>query len=106
MLPPDMMSALGGGGAPDPTGMGGAPEALPPEAQADGSRSTTDILEEMIAGAQEYLGVEQDEEDKLTMTKVLSQLQGYLAAEQKEQDELLGGKASPRSLRRASGGGV
>jgi hypothetical protein len=108
MLPPDLMAALGGG-AGDP-GAGAptvGPDAGPAPTSDDssaGGGSTTDILQRMIDDARSYLEVEQDEEDKLTMTKVLSQLQGYLAKEQKEQDDMLQGKASPRALRKATSG--
>lgn len=104
-LPPELAALMGGGGgdpmagaAPDP--MAGAPA---PGQDADGE-DTVAILERMIADAQKYLQVEQDEEDKLTMTKVLQQLQQYKANEQKETDDLLGGKVSPRALRRVAGG--
>lgn len=103
MLPPDMMAAFGGAGA-DPSGAPVDAQA-PSEAPSEGGGSTTEILERMIADAQAYIEVEQDAEDKLTMTKVLTTLQGYLAAEQKEQDDLLAGKASPKVLRKAATGG-
>lgn len=94
-------SILSGGGQPmDPSG--GMPAD---ETEQASPRSTSEILEEMIESAKEYLNVEQDEEDKLTMTKVLQQLQQYLAKEQSEADGALQGKVSPRMIRKTMGGG-
>jgi hypothetical protein len=90
------MGDLGGGPMP--------PSAGPPPGEEGGGGDTISILQEMLQLAQEYLAVEEDEEDKLTMTKVLSQLQSYLAAEQKEKDEMLGGKLPKKLLRGAVGG--
>ncbi len=108
-LPPELAALMGGGGGAPMAG--GDPMAgMAPEPAADpaagGGDSTTSILERMIADAKLYVEVEQDEEDKLTMTKVLTTLQQYLADEQKETDDLLGGKVSPRALRKVSGGGA
>lgn len=100
------MSMLQGGG-PAPAGMMDQAAAAPdqgPDATAQGGESTVDILNRMIQDAQDYLSVEQDEEDKLTMAKVLTMLQGYLAKEQKESDQAMQGKASPRLMRQAYGG--
>ena len=106
-LPPELAGLMGGsGGAPmggggDPM-MGGAPAQGEPAA---GGEDTVTILTRMIEDAKSYIEAEQDEEDKLTMTKVLTTLQQYLADEQKEMDDMLGGKVSPRLMRRAIGGG-
>lgn len=75
-------------GGPDPFG-GGAPDQGAPPDQAP-TDDPVSVLNRMIADAKTYLEVEQDEEDKATMTKVLSQLQSYLAKEQKEAHAALG----------------
>lgn len=90
-----------------PMSMAGGPAAPveePVAAPQEDGESTINILNRMIQDAQEYLSVETDEEDKLTMTRVLNLLQGYLAREQKESDQAMQGTASPRLLRRAYGG--
>lgn len=75
--------------------------AMPAPAGAEAA-DTISILKQMLDLAQQYLVVEEDEEDKLTMTKVLQQLQGYLAEEQKEKDGMLQGKMPARALRSGS----
>lgn len=79
----------------------GALGQQPPAPQSGGD--TVDILRQMIDLAKNYIDAEQDEDDKLTMTKVLTTLQQYLAAEQKERDDAMQGKASPKMLRSVYG---
>src|SRR5690348_4501524 len=123
MLPPDLMAALasagGHGAAPPPGGSAGpgagpnplaaliaghggpppgGPAAGPPPPGAGGGGSEDQpisLLKQMIDLGKRYVEVEPDEEDKATMTKVLSTLQGYLAKDQKENDQMLGGVMSP-----------
>ena len=84
--------------------LGGAPAGPPPGPPQGGSEAEPiRILKQMISLANQYLGVEPDEEDKATMAKLLATLQQYLAKDQKDQDQMLGGLASPRGLRKALG---
>lgn len=110
MLPPEMMGGqdpMAGAGGQDPMAaiaglMGGqGPAPTGPGGQAGGS--TVDILRQMLDLGKQYLDVEQDEEDILTMTKVLQLLQGYLASEQKEQQDAMQGKLSPKLLAQSYG---
>lgn len=112
---PDLLaSLLGGAGGPPPQGggspldalMGGGPPPVEePEAAPDeGGGSTVEILDRMISDAMAYIDAETDEEDKATMTKVLSTLQGYKASEQKERDGMMQGKVTPKGMRKASSG--
>ena len=94
-LPPEIMALMGGGGMPPEPPMGDP---------AAGGESTVDILERMIEDAKLYIDTDEDEEDKHTMTKVLTILQGYLADEQKESQNAMQGKLSPKVMARAYGG--
>jgi hypothetical protein len=122
-VPPDLMALLQGGG--DPSAAGGAPVDGPqdPAAAMDPSQgpaadqpdptsdvggpdpqAAVDYLKQMIDLAKKYLDVEPDEEDKATMTKVMSQLQQYLAKDQSELDGAMSGSLSPRAMRKAGSG--
>jgi hypothetical protein len=123
-VPPDLMALLQGGG--DPSAAGGAPvdgpqdpaagapmdpSQGPPSDQPDPTSSVgpdpqaaVDYLKQMIDLAKKYLDVEPDEEDKATMTKVMSQLQQYLAKDQSELDGAMSGSLSPRAMRKAGSG--
>lgn len=116
-LPPDLMALLGGGGAPDPSAAPAGPDAAaqgpvdpsqdPASVPAqDGSPDgdPVEILTQMIDLAMKYLDVEPDEEDKSTMTKVLQQLQQYKAKDQADADAALGGKVSPKLMRKVGSG--
>lgn len=85
--------------------MGAAPDmGMAPPEEAAPEESTLDILNRMIEDAKLYMEIDPDEEDKLTMAKVLTMLQGYLAAEQKEAQDAMQGKLSPKILSQAYGG--
>lgn len=112
MIPPDeeqgmpagdpgggLAALLGGGG---PAGPPPGPEQGP--AQGEGGDNPVSILQRMIDDAKTYLDVEQDEEDKATMTKVLSQLQSYLAKEQKEAHAALGVSPAQKFMAKRSAG--
>lgn len=95
-MPPELASLLGGAGAPPP----GDPNMMPPQ----GGESTIDILRQMLDLAKLYMEVDEDEEDKMTMAKVLTMLQGYLAEEQRESQNAMQGKLSPKLLAQSYGG--
>lgn len=113
MIPPDEEQGMPAG---DPGGGlaalfgGGGPAGPPPgpEQQGPAEGGDTDnpvsILQRMIDDAKTYLDVEQDEEDKATMTKVLSQLQSYLAKEQKEAHAALGVSPAQKFMAKRSAG--
>lgn len=98
-MPPELASLLGGA-APPP----GDPGMMPPEQGPEGGESTIDILNQMLDLAKLYMEVDEDEEDKMTMAKVLTMLQGYLAAEQRESQDAMQGKLSPKLLAQSYGG--
>jgi hypothetical protein len=99
-MPPELASLLGGAAPPQ-----GDPGMMPPEQGApEGGESTIDILNQMLDLAKLYMEVDEDEEDKMTMAKVLSILQGYLAAEQRESQDAMQGKLSPKLLAQSYGG--
>lgn len=103
-LPPDIAALLGGGASSAP---GAAAPPDPSQAAPSGGGDESkpiDLLKQMIELGKQYLDVEPDDEDKATMTDVLNRLQQYLAKDQQDQDKLLQGNASPRALRKASGG--
>ncbi len=86
--PPDLAGLLGGGGPPQGPDQGG------------GDEDPVAILGDMLALAQEYLGVEPDEEDKLLMQKVTTLLQQLRAKDQSDKDGALGG-SNMRVFRKA-----
>ena len=83
----------------------GGPPAGPPEDQGGGEDNPVEILKQMLELADQYRGVEPDEEDKASMEQARTLLQQLLAKDQKEKDGLLQGKASPGALRRVLGSG-
>ena len=90
--PPDMMAQFaGGGGAP--------PEAPPLPSGAD----VTEIINQMLALADEYRQSEDEPAHLLVMEKLRTEMQKLLADEQKMQDDLMQGKASPQAMRRYAG---
>lgn len=104
-VPPALLALLGHGAAPPPSA---GPVGPPPPAGGDTDQGGSEqepiaILKQMIELGRKYVGVEPDEEDKATMSKVLSTLQSYLAKEQKENDQMLGGVMSPRAMRKLGG---
>ena len=80
-LPPELMAALGGGGAGAP--MGG-PEGLPPEGPPEGGGSEVDILSEALNTLMEYLQVASDDIEKAKAMKAANIVQELLASNQKE----------------------
>lgn len=98
-MPQDIISALAGqadaaaqGGPPGPTvSQGGSP--------GGGSDLVGQAIDILVQAAQE----EADEQDKQTILTCISNLQGVLANNQKDADSMMGGKASPRGMRKAAG---
>lgn len=120
-VPPDMLAALQGGGAPAQGPMGG-PEAIPPDMLAalmgeaggappeeaplpgitDGAPGGgLDPLTAAIDKLQEAIDAEADQEDVQVMLQCQTKLQQILAKNQAEQDSMMGGKMSPKGLRKA-----
>ena len=87
--------------APPPTG--GGPGG-PPSLSGSPSGGPEDALREAIDSITRYLELEEEDEDIAKAMKHLSGLQDLLAKQQSEMDGLLGGKAPPRALRRATRG--
>lgn len=84
-MPAGLLSMLQGG-------MGTQEEQQP--------ESTVEILRRMIEDAKRYIDVEQDPEDKATMSKILQTLLQYEADEQRERDSALGASPAVKYLRR------
>ena len=81
----------------------GMPASIPhPEQGGDAEAQPIDLLKQMIDLAKQYVDVEPDEEDKATMTKVLSTLQQYLAKDQADRAKLLGDATTQRVLRKTA----
>lgn len=91
-LPPELMAAIAGGGAPP------APEAAPEPVD------NLQFLSDAIDAAKQYVDAEDDEVHKQTALQCIAKLQSILADEQKGADDLLQGKPNPRALRRAASG--
>ena len=112
MLPEDLMGMLGGGG-----GAGPAPGGLPPDLMgmlpqpeepgrpsvAEGAPGGgEEALTQAIDLIQAAIDAEADQEDIQVMLKCQQQLQGVLAKNQKEADSAMGGKLTPRTMRKAA----
>lgn len=98
---PDIAGLLasigGGGGGPM---MGGAPPQGPSEETQESGGDPVSILKDLFSLVQDYLSVEQDEEDKKAGTDILRLVQTLLAKNQADMDAALGGQNS-RLLRKA-----
>lgn len=77
-------------------------EEQPAEAQGGGDPS--EILRNILAEIDRYRQAEQDDEDLLQIEKVSTLVQQILANQQKDVDSAMGGKLSPKLMRRAQGG--
>ncbi len=106
-MPPDigaLLAQLGGGGAPPPE------EEAPLPGIKDGAPGGgEEALTQAIDLIQEAIDAEADQEDIQVMLKCQTQLQGILAKNQADSDAALGGKVSPKAIRKqapaAAGGG-
>jgi hypothetical protein len=85
----------------------GVPPAGPPVGPPveELARSPIDVLRDLLEGAQEYLSVEQDEEDKEKGGRILALVQQLLALNQRQADQMMGATPAAKALRKASGGG-
>jgi len=96
-------------GPPPPDPNAGPPAPDDPNAQSGGDPQSqaVDLINQMIELAKQYIAIEPDEEDKLTMTKnILATLQQYLAKDQKDEQDMLSGTISPRAMRKAGAAGA
>ena len=93
-LPPDLMAMLGGGGAPAEAGRPSVAEGAP----GGGEQALTEAIDLI----QVAIDAEADQEDIQVMLKCQQQLQQILAKNQSEGDQALGGKLSPRTMRKAA----
>ena len=99
---------LGGGGAPPPGeappgGPGGDPEQMYQTA-LEATDDTAVLTEWCLQAMQKAAGLDPDQEDRLLIQKIMTELQQYLATHQKREDQLLQGKADPAALRFAEAG--
>lgn len=110
MLPEDLMAGLAGGGGPLPgdmmAGLGPAPEEaegapLPSDGNPGGGSAA---LEEAIALLDEAAAAESDQEDQQIIRQCSAKLQSILAKNQADEDAALGGKVSPKAIRKQAGG--
>lgn len=92
----------GGSGGAGPSSIKVQPPGGGPDTGGDDDRDAVAILKKMISLAQQYVQVEQDDTDKHTMMKVLTQLQSYLANEQKEQEAAMGTSPAMKFLSKNS----
>ena len=77
-------------------------QVTPPQPQQAGG-SFDDLLSKAIDDLHTLAGLADDPVDKQDVLKCLAALNGIKAAEQKEQDAAMGGKVSPRQMRKAYG---
>lgn len=122
MLPPDMSQLISQGGDPAAAqgpmppdigamldGLGGgmpAPEEgqEAPPGPSDGSPGGgADELEQAIALIDQAIQKDSDQEDQQVMRKCVAQLQAILAKDQADADAALGGKVSPKAIRKQAG---
>lgn len=100
----DMLQQAGGPGgvSPGPPGPPAPPEGAgsPPPGQASDGGDPSDLIREMLDILDEYKQTEEDEADLLLINKIGVQLQQLLANNQKELDDAMGGKISPKLLRK------
>jgi hypothetical protein len=101
----DMISGRGAPSGPPPNlaallGAGGGPQQGATTQQGD----PVAIVSNMLDLAQQYLQVEPDQDDKLAMQKVSTELQQLLAKDQADGDKAMSGDLGPRTLRKALGG--
>lgn len=93
----DMSALMGGGPPPD---MGGG---TPVPAVGPGGGSPEDepisILQQMLQLAQQYQGVEPDEQDKAVVAQLMAGIQKLLAKDQADRDKMLGNPTLARALR-------
>lgn len=102
-----ILSAILGAGGPRPQN---GPVPIQPGGQASGAAPSDNeggavaSIQQMIAAGKRYLGQERDQEDLLTMHKILTQLQQLRAKDQQDADSALQGNVSPRLVRKAASG--
>lgn len=94
---PAQQGGMGGGGM---TGQGGMGSMSPSQKGGKGSFDTA--LTKAIDDLHALAGLADDPVDRQDILKCLSALNGIQASEQKETDAALGGKVSPRQMRKAS----
>lgn len=95
-LPPEIAQLLRGGQGPGPVG---------PQDQSDApGGDNLSFLQDAIDAASQYVQGEDDQIHVQTALQCIAKLQSILAEEQKQSDGLLEGKATPRAMRRATGG--
>ena len=89
----------------DPS-MFGPPQGAPPQMEEQGGGEpgvpgiTDPRFKEAISILESVLQGEPDEADSAALAGTIKDLYKLLADRQKEQDEMMGGKISPRALRR------
>lgn len=93
-----------GGGAPpgpppDPS-QPGVPGALSPS-QPGGADAFASALQQLLDDLHSIVGLADDPVDRDQLAKCLQVVNGIVASEQKEQDSAMGGKVSPRLMRKA-----
>lgn len=116
-VPPDLMAALQGGGAPpapDAGGLppdlmallggGGAEQAAGPSIVDGSPGGGEEALTTAIDAIQDAIDAEADQEDIQVMLQCQAKLQSILAKNQSEQDGMMQGKASPKGIRKATAG--
>lgn len=105
-LPPDIMALLGGGGGGEPgfTPLPGEGEQAPPGGITDGAPGGgEEALTQAIDLLQVAIDAEADQEDVQVMLQCQTKLQQILAKNQADSDAALGGKVSPKAIRKQAG---
>lgn len=103
------MTAIGpsaAGGPPLEALLGAAAQGVPHTIQAQpASPQFKQALAQTIADLHRLATLADDPQDHQDVLKCLTALQAIQAAEQKERDQMMGGRVSPRALRRTRANG-
>jgi hypothetical protein len=83
----------------DPSMLAGAGQ---PEPEPEPQQSGPDILQNVLDLLAQYQQVEQDAEDLAEGADLVARIRKLLAKQQQEADQMLGGKLTPRAVRRAA----
>ena len=98
----------GGGGHPSGMGPGGPPGASLDSGGGGGvpgqpdSQQAADALQAAIQAIHDFVGLEEDDQDKTVAMKAMTALQGILGAQQKQDEAAMGTTPAHKAVKRAT----